>query len=335
VNDTPLQTAERLAEELLFPAALTTDRAESVPAAHFQALADAGLYGVAGPRDAGGSDQSPERCAAITEVLASGCLATAFVWLQHHGSVRALTLTQNAALRREWLAPLCLGHRRGGLALGGVRSRSQPLLARPGPGGWHLSGEVPWVTGWGLVDALYTLALMQPEVPGEAPRDLLSLLVDARESDSLRVTPLQLVAANSSRTVTLRFDEHLVPLERQVSLEPYTPPAAHDGGGRTNGSLALGVTSRCCTLLGPSSLDEALRACRERLDAAKDETLAEARAAASLLALRASATVITALGSRSILLEHHAQRLLRESAFLLTFGTRPAIRAALLAGLGG
>jgi hypothetical protein len=43
--------------------------------------------------------------------------------------------------------------------------------------------------------------------------------------------------------------------------------------------------------------------------------------------------LITALGSQSITLAHHAQRLVREAAFLLTFGTRPRIRAALFARL--
>ena len=35
-------------------------------------------------------------------------------------------------------------------------------------------------------------------------------------------------------------------------------------------------------------------------------------------------------GSRAVLPDHHAQRLVREAAFLLVFGSRPAIRAALL-----
>jgi len=37
---------------------------------------------------------------------------------------------------------------------------------------------------------------------------------------------------------------------------------------RVDGSLALGVTGRCCRLLGPGPLDDELAACRQRLDAA-------------------------------------------------------------------
>jgi hypothetical protein len=37
-----------------------------------------------------------------------------------------------------------------------------------------------------------------------------------------------------------------------------------------------------------------------------------------------------ALGSRSILIDQHPQRLAREALFLLVFGSRPPIRAELL-----
>jgi hypothetical protein len=39
-------------------------------------------------------------------------------------------------------------------------------------------------------------------------------------------------------------------------------------------------------------------------------------------------------GSRAVLRDNHAQRLVREAAFLLVFGSRPAIKDALLHRLG-
>jgi len=330
-----VQTAQRIADELLFGAALDTDRAERVPVQHLDTLAAAGLYGVAGPTAAGGLDASLKEHTSITEALASGCLATAFVWLQHHGSVRALLTTERASLRDEWLEPLCAGRRRGGLALGGVRPSPRQLRARAVAGGWMLSGEVAWVTGWDLVDVIHTLALARPSgaASSDAPETVVSALLDAVPCDTLSVTPRRLVAANASRTVQLTFAEHFVPTSRVLSVAPYVPPPAYDGGGRLNGSLALGIVRRCCTLLGPSGFDVQLEEQRRQLDVAGDETMAEARAGAAELALRASGALITALGSQSITLSHHAQRLLREAAFLLTFGTRPRIRELLFAHL--
>ena len=248
-----LARAERLANEVLFPASLATDTGARVPEAHLQLLAREGLFGVFGPPELGGIASASAVFAQLVEVLASGCLTTAFVWIQHHIAVQALAATPDSALARAWLADLCAGRRRTGLALGGLRPGPLQLRARPVSGGWLLDGTVPWVTGWQLVDALLAFAL-SPE------QERLSLLLDAVPADTLSMTPQRLVAANASCTVEIRFREHFVARERLVASEPYTPPPAHDG--------------------------------------------------------------------------EHAERLAREALFLLVFGSRPAIRTALLETLG-
>ncbi len=101
---------------------------------------------------------------------------------------------------------------------------------------------------------------------------------------------------------------------------------------RTNGSLALGVAARCCTMMGPSPLDGELRARREALDTAPPRAMPAARAAASELAWRAAAVLVTVRGSQAILAGEHPQRLAREALFLLVFGSRPTIKES-LAGL--
>lgn len=318
-----VESAQRIADGLLFPAALEVERADRIPEEHFAELAAAGLYGLAASPDAGGGRVELEVFTDVIEALAGGCLATAFVWLQHHGLVMALAGTDAPGLRETWLGDLCSGRKRAGLALGGVRPGPQRLGARATPQGWCLDGVVPWVTGWGLVDALQVLAI-SPE------NELLSLLVEARAGAGLRAVPHVLGAANASRTVELQFEKHIVPLEHTLSRTPYVPPPAHDGGGRTNGSLALGVTRRACALLGPSALDAELELRRSELDGASPEALAPARAAAVELALRATSALVVHAGSRSITAGQHPQRLAREASFLSVFGSRPAIRAALL-----
>jgi hypothetical protein len=101
-------------------------------------------------------------------------------------------------------------------------------------------------------------------------------------------------------------------------------------GLRLNGSLPLGVARRCCALIGPTPLDDELRRARAALDAASTETMPAARAAASELAVRAAHTLAVRAGSTSALAGTEAERLTREAAFLLVFGSRPAIKEALL-----
>jgi alkylation response protein AidB-like acyl-CoA dehydrogenase len=88
-----------------------------VPPEHLDLLAAEGFYGLPGPREAGGLDVPFPAACRIIEILAGACLSTTFVWMQHHGVVRAVAGTDNAALRQRILGPLCRGERRAGVAL--------------------------------------------------------------------------------------------------------------------------------------------------------------------------------------------------------------------------
>ncbi len=85
-----LGTAARLAAEVLAPAAMSVEATRRVPAFAPGPAGRRGLLRNGRPAYAGGLDlaRSPTACR-VVEVLASGCLSTAFVWLQHHGAVRA------------------------------------------------------------------------------------------------------------------------------------------------------------------------------------------------------------------------------------------------------
>src|SRR5262245_23625000 len=94
-----VELARAIAEDVVFPAAPATDAADLVPRANLDALADAGLYGLAVPAASGGLDVELGTQYRVVEALASGCLTTTFVWLQHRNPTRALLATGNAALR--------------------------------------------------------------------------------------------------------------------------------------------------------------------------------------------------------------------------------------------
>ena len=236
-----------------------------------------------------------------------------------------------AALRDRWLGPACRGQVRGGIALGGLMPGPPRLRARPDGGGWRLDGDAPWVTGWGLIDLLLVVA--------RGPDDsVVSLILDAAAQPGLTVTRERLAAVNASVTVRLGFDAVFVPGERRAGQEPFDPAESlRPDRMRVNGSLALGLVRRCARLLGPGPLDDELAACRERLDdaiTAGPDAMAEARAAAAELAVRAAAALAVRDGSRSVAVDQQVQRLAREALFLLVFGSRPGIKSALLRRFG-
>ncbi len=319
---------ESVAARFLSDAA-AVDAADAIPESHLRGLADAGLYGVFAPVPAGGLGLGHAGLGQVIEELASACLASTFVWAQHFRLLGAMLDPATPAALREALLPAVIrGEVRGGVALAGLLPGPPRLRAQPVAGGWLLDGDAPWVSGWSIVDLLLIVA--------RGPDDtVVTLLADAQEQPGLAATRQRLAAANASVTVRLSFGGLFVPDSRFVGRERYDPVLAQSEGLRTNGSFALGVGRRCCALIGPSSLDDELASCRGELDAAGTDAMPAARARASEFAVRAAHVLAVRRGSASALAGDPAERLAREAGFLLVFGSRPAIKDALLGRLGG
>lgn len=335
-----VRVARGIADDVLFPAALATEAGDVVPRELLDALAGAGLYGLAAPAELGGLGADFATACAVLEELASGCLTTAFLWMQHNGVVQAITAGGRQELARKWLPPLAAGEIRAGLALGGALPRPT-LRAEPDGQGWRLDGVSPFVSGWGRIDVVHAAART-----GDG--DIVWLLADAAEGPSVRAERLRLAALDATATVRVTFDRLAVPADRVTSKHPPGDRASPEVL-RTHAALALGVAARCCRLLAleggvmrrpgsarrqsPTLLDGELIALRAELDRLGPGTAA-ARAAAGELALRAASALMTTVGSRSLLVTEHGQRLAREAMFTLVYALRPGSRNALLARLG-
>jgi alkylation response protein AidB-like acyl-CoA dehydrogenase len=307
--------------------AAQVDRAEEVPRDHFDALAGLGLYGVFAPIEFGGLGLGVKELCDTVEELASGCLASTFVWIQHLRLLGAMLDPTTPEHLREQLPDVVSGATRGGVALAGLLPGPPRLTAKAVEGGWSLSGDAPWVSGWGLIDVLCIAA--------RGPDDtVVSCLVPAADQRGLTATRWHLSALNASSTVRLEFASFFVGDDDVTSRAPFDPGSERAEGLRVNGSLALGLVRRCCALLGPSPLDDELERCRATLDLGDATSMAGARAGASELAVRAAHALAVYRGSSSVVAGDIAERCQREAAVLLTFGSRPAIRAALLTQFG-
>lgn len=323
-----VERARRVADDVLFPAALKTDASAEVPVASLDALAREGLYGIDGPVDAGGLALEDSDRWAVIEALASGCLSTTFVWIQHHSVVRAVAGSTTPGVRERWLGPLCRGEVRAGIARAGEIPGPPRLTAEALDEGIVIDGEAAWVSGWSRIDLLLVAA--------RAGASIVRAFVSPQESASLSTRALHLVGANASDTRTVTFREHRVAASDVVESEPHADVLARDPSTlRANVWLALGVADRCCRLIGPGPLDDELALVRGALAEASTDEVPEVRARAAELALRAAAALTVADGGRAILPDHHAQRLAREALFLLVFGSRAAIRTALMERLTG
>ena len=322
--DHDLTAALQRLSSRFFADAPAVETAESIPDEHLRGLADAGLYGLFAPAAAGGLGLEYLGMCSVVEQLSSGCLASTFVWAQHFRFLGAMLQPFTPApLREKYLLRAVKGEIKGGVALTGLLPGPPRLMARPAPGGWLLEGEAPWVSGWGTVDVIVVLARGPDET-------VVTLLLDAKPQPGLSVTPLRLVAINASHTVRARFGGVFVGDDMAIGEQDYVTALQQSERLRLNGSFALGLVRRCCSLMGPSVLDQELKDCRAALDGADEEDLPAARAWASELAVRASSRLAVSRGSRSALVGDVAERLSREATFLLVFASRAAIKGSLM-----
>jgi alkylation response protein AidB-like acyl-CoA dehydrogenase len=332
-----LERAGAIADDVLFPAALSVDAEGVIPRSHFDLLAEEGFYGLAGQPEHSGIEVDFPSFLNILETLCGGCLTTTFTWIQHHSVVRGLTGTQNVDLREKYLGVAIRGEVRGGVALAGAIPRPPRLWATATDGGWLLTGEAPFVSGWGIIDMLLIAAR---EAAGGPQGTIVSGLVDAAAGAGVTVEELRLIAAQGSNTVRLRFEDYFLPAEKVLAEVSHADFLANQHiSARLNGCLAMGVAGRCIRMIDEAGqpdaaarLHTAQDAVRDRLDAglADPPALPAARAAASELAYRAAGALVAAVGSSGILQRQHAQRLVREATFTLVAAGRPEVKNALL-----
>ncbi len=332
--------ALRVADDILFPAAAEVDRTGVVPPSHWRALAEAGLYAIAAPIEAGGPGLEFGEVTEILEVLVSGCLSTAFTWLQHHGVVISLSRTANRSLSDELLEPTITGRLRAGVAYAGVVPTPPRMTATRTDNGWVFAGYAPFVSGWGVVDLLQISARDR-----RTDNVIAAILPTAELPGTVRASPVELTAAAATSTVSLQVDSLAIPDARVVSRVTVDEFFANQNVGvRLNGTLPFGLVRRCTALLDVAGQARAARRLRERaddarmvLDSAMDDAtdLLAARADAAGLALEAVAALVAARGGEALLRGSDAERLFREASFVLVAASRPELKDLLVRRFAG
>jgi alkylation response protein AidB-like acyl-CoA dehydrogenase len=336
--------AQQLADDVLFPVAQDVDRADCIPSSHLVALADAGLFGLLGPASHGGLDADGPTVRRAMAAVASGCGATFFVWVQHHGVVRALRSSPNTALVDAHLTELCAGRSIAGTAFAHVRRAGSPAItAVPADGGWRLDGHAPWATSWGIAGCFAVAA-------ESADGRLVWSLLPGSPERGVNAVALDLAVFGATATVALRFDGCIVPDEQVIAVHDADAWRRADRRSASLGQPAvLGVAGRACSLLAEVGDGDATSAAAtlaaelaerwridDRLAAALttgDDAVAEAslhRAGCLDLARRSTTALLAAVGGSGVERSHPAQRLAREADFYVIQAQTADGRAATL-----
>lgn len=359
---TLLDRARITADSILAPAAEQVDVEAAIPATHFQSLADAGLFGILGPTDAGGSDLSAPEARRVIAAIAGGCGATFFVWVQHHGVVRALRSSPNSALRDSLLTPLCSGTSIAGVAFAHARRSGPPAVrATRTAAGWRFDGFAPWTTSWGIAQRF---VLVGESDAGE----LVWVMIDGRQTDGVTPHHLALPVLAATGTVALEFNGFVASDDEVMTIIDVAEWRQADRRTSAIGqTAALGVAARAVSLLaegverGERRDDDAAKVARSlgrQLDErwrTDDQLVADlstpvddgdtsrlnswigeaSRHRAQCLDVARSATtaLLAASGGRGMDLGHPAQRLAREAMFYVIQAQTADGRSATLQAL--
>lgn len=346
-----LSTLATVVEELIRPTANVADQV-GVPRAHLAALAETGVFRLAGSRHYAENADAAVTLREASEMLAGACGATRFVYAQHLLPLRVLTQSDNEKAKEQWLPKFMAGQAITGNAVGHVLRPGPPgLLARRRDGAWHLTGSLPWYTGWGLND----MALIAVQTSTGL---IMQVLVPAVHRGGVSASPdLPLTVMQGTHTVSLTFADVPVTDDEIIHMSAKADYVTRYLERTANASPAVfgllrsvidAIAERAGRVqvaeAGKFAAESAATAARIREEAYQliDQVPADEqmdrrltlRAQAALLLVRCAHAYLVLCGGGGLAVEHEAQRWLREAMFYLVQAQTQENRRAFLAALG-
>ncbi len=356
LDGTLLHPAWRLAEEVFRPCAAAADGGElrGPVRDNIRLLAQAGYFGLGIGREDGGLGANDVTRREFTEIVASACGVTAFTQQQLQIGIGLVVSGDNPGLKRVFLPSLARGEMFCGVALSHLRrSDPPPVTAGRVPGGFRLSGQIPWITGWELLDCFVLGAVLGPQ------EEHLFVLVDkTRHAAHLQASPpVPLSVMQASGTVEVGVDNLVVSEAEVLRVSPASDLRRREFREITSHTaLPLGCARGAASCLRGLALDrrsEELSGTAMTLaweiDQSRRESLVwggdcadhsdykthalRARAGAYVLALRAAQAAVVVTGGSAHRRDAAPQRLLREAQFYTTVVQTPDVQKATLDAL--
>ncbi|MGB7891633.1 MAG: acyl-CoA dehydrogenase family protein [Microcoleus sp.] len=182
-------------------------------------LEDRSLLALRVPKKWGGVEVAPEIFYKYQELTARYSGALSFLQTQHHSATAMIANSDNEMLKSRYLPAIAQKELRLGIGFSHLRRSGNPAVtATPTKAGYLLSGKVPWVTGFGLFQKFIVAAVLPDE---RAVFGLVPFANIERESGKIACSEImQLIAMNSTNTVTATLDNWLLHESEIISVKP-------------------------------------------------------------------------------------------------------------------
>ncbi|MCT7970543.1 acyl-CoA dehydrogenase family protein [Laspinema olomoucense] len=237
-QQTLLAVAESYLQDVVAPNAAILDQDPDALKTALKGLGSRHLLGLKLPEPWGTVD--PQTAWEIQEAIARYSGALGFLQTQHQSAGSAISRSHNQALKAEYLPHLATGKRLLGIGFSHLRRQGNPLVkALPIPGGFLLSGTVPWVTGFGIFHEV----VLGAELPDHRAVYGIIPLVNCQKSGG-QITwnaPMSLAAMQSTQTVSGILEQWFLPEEKLLFMQPAR--WIHESDRKT-------VLNNTCLLLG-------------------------------------------------------------------------------------
>ncbi|MGH8410471.1 MAG: acyl-CoA dehydrogenase family protein, partial [Pseudomonas sp.] len=145
-----IETAEKLAREVIQPRAQHYDETETFCAESLQALAELGGMGINLPEEYGGLGIGSLAMSRVVEAVAGACASTASALTAHFLATDSILIGGTEAQKQEWLPRAASSELLGAFALTEPAAGSNPAdmrcRAQAENGGWRIRGSKHYIT---------------------------------------------------------------------------------------------------------------------------------------------------------------------------------------------
>tara|TARA_R110002072_G_scaffold303099_1_gene493344 strand:- start:10107 stop:11201 length:1095 start_codon:yes stop_codon:yes gene_type:complete len=309
------------------------------PAEQLSGMSKAGVLGWIIPEEFGGSGITNAELTAGYEQLSAACLASTFVLTQRNAAIQRIVQSQNSYLKEDLLPDLVTDELFATVGISHLTTSRQHLgepavTAERVDAGFHLTGEIPWVTGADKADII---------VCGGTLENNTQILVALETvNQGVEIAPaVPLMALNSSRTATVKLNHVFVSLEYLLHgpVENVMKQSGGGAGSYTTSALAVGHAANAIRQLREEAsrrpeLNEILQpfvdehaslsadlclAVSGNADTPPNLTAEAMRQRSNSLALRASQACLAASKGAGFVASHPASRLVAEAMFFLVW----------------
>lgn len=210
-----LNKLESYLKEFVSPIASEIDQDPVVLKQALQGLIDHSLLALKVPHAWGGLEVESETFYLSQQLLSRYSGALAFLQLQHHGAISAIVSSTNDDLKQQYLPQVVQEKILIGQGFSQLRRRGKPMMkAIATKEGYYLTGNVPWITGFGFFD-MFIIGAVLPD--GQELRAIIPFIEDGQGIKFSE--PMKLCAMQSTNTVTATLENYFLPIENVVSIK--------------------------------------------------------------------------------------------------------------------